>query len=268
MAASRVAAGRVDSLDSPVSERNLTMLSIIRRSVALVALFAASALAAATASAQGSGPNGILAPSGINPATGLGWADGDTYHLAFVTSSTRDALSTNINDYHAFVNAAADASILPGVPDAQWFVIGAIVTAPYSDAKYNAPVTAPVYNLNGELVATGYADLWDGSIVNPISHDENGVQIVGATPWTGATSNGTRPGGAGWLGSYKTHVGNTSDTDSGWIHDNVVHENPDPSYLPLYGLSEPLTLDIPPVAEPAGLGVLSLAALAMRKRRS
>jgi hypothetical protein len=45
----------------------------------------------------------ITLPSGLNP--------GDQYRLAFVTSSTRDALSTNIADYNNFVDALGDTAI-------------------------------------------------------------------------------------------------------------------------------------------------------------
>ena len=44
----------------------------------------------------------FYAPAGLSP--------GDTFHWVFVTSMTRDALSTEIQDYHDFVQAAANAS--------------------------------------------------------------------------------------------------------------------------------------------------------------
>ena len=44
---------------------------------------------------------GFMPPPGLSP--------GDTFHWAFVTSTTRDGISTDIGVYNAFVNTAADA---------------------------------------------------------------------------------------------------------------------------------------------------------------
>ena len=50
---------------------------------------------------------------------------GDTYHLVFVTEGTRDATSTDIADYNAFVKAEAER---PGATTENlginWFAIG------------------------------------------------------------------------------------------------------------------------------------------------
>jgi hypothetical protein len=64
-------------------------------------LFLGIAAVAMTATSAISVP--ITLPSGLNP--------GDQYRLAFVTSSTRDALSTNIADYNNFVDALGDTAI-------------------------------------------------------------------------------------------------------------------------------------------------------------
>lgn len=41
---------------------------------------------------------------------------------------------------------------------------------------------ATLVNMNGQVVANGWADLWDGSIVNPINYDEDGVVVSTSTP--------------------------------------------------------------------------------------
>jgi hypothetical protein len=100
----------------------------------------------------------IFTPSGLNP--------GDTYQLVFVTSTSTTALSTDIADYNAFVQAAADAvwlgggTILDGV---QWSAIGSTDSV---NTRDNAVVSGPVYNLGDELVATSFAAMWDGSLHN------------------------------------------------------------------------------------------------------
>ena len=85
---------------------------------------------------------GIVAPSGINPDTGELWCGGDTYHLAFVTSTTDDLNpAQDIDAWNTYVNTVADTSTLTGVPDADWKVIGSSMAV---NARDNALVTAPV----------------------------------------------------------------------------------------------------------------------------
>ena len=57
-----------------------------------------------------------IVPTGLNA--------GDTYHLVFVTSTTRNATSTNIADYDAFVNNVADLASNAQLGDINWKVIG------------------------------------------------------------------------------------------------------------------------------------------------
>ena len=79
--------------------------------LALAVLFMLGAGAAAEAAVIGE--LGVLqdtADGGINPATGSAWVPGDQYRLAFYTSEKRDATSTDINDYNAFVQSVAASS--------------------------------------------------------------------------------------------------------------------------------------------------------------
>ncbi|HSP43785.1 MAG TPA: hypothetical protein VLO11_13000, partial [Luteolibacter sp.] len=52
----------------------------------------------------------VNANGGINPATGVAWAAGDTYRLVFVTSADTACDSTDIGTYNAFVQGLADAA--------------------------------------------------------------------------------------------------------------------------------------------------------------
>ncbi len=45
----------------------------------------------------------------LTQPTGL--PEGSQYRIVFVTTTTRNATSTNINDYNNFVNAAANANV-------------------------------------------------------------------------------------------------------------------------------------------------------------
>ncbi len=80
------------------------------------ACFASLAIASLSpASAQVAGQYGILdltANGGINPNTGLAWAEGDQYRLAFHTDGTIDATSDDPAVYDDFATAQANLSTL------------------------------------------------------------------------------------------------------------------------------------------------------------
>ena len=61
----------------------------------------------------------LAANGGINPNTGVAWAEGDKYRFMFISDGTRNASSASIADYNTFVQDAAIASAddpLPMVP--------------------------------------------------------------------------------------------------------------------------------------------------------
>ncbi len=101
-----------------------------------------------------------LIPDGIGP--------GDTFRLLFVTSGDRDATSTDIADYNAFVRGEAAA----GHPDIQQYkdhfrVLGSTEAVSarvntLTNPAVNGP-GEPIYWLNGPKVADDYADLYDGT---------------------------------------------------------------------------------------------------------
>ena len=83
----------------------------------------------------------IIIPPGLKP--------GDTYHLAFVTTGTTNALSPYVDTYNSFVTQQAS---LPGAVTqgygVNWY---AIASTPTVDARDNVPISGPVYLLNGLL---------------------------------------------------------------------------------------------------------------------
>jgi hypothetical protein len=137
-------------------------------------------------------------PSGLTP--------GSTYFLAFVTVGTSQATSTNIADYDNFVTQEANSISALVALGTTWKVIGSTTSV---DAKDHISLAGPVYNLNGELVATGAEDLWDGlGNLHPINVTQTG-NIYSRGVWTGTNPNGKHSvlGGLAVLESMNHLVG-------------------------------------------------------------
>jgi len=148
----------------------------------------------------------------------------DPYRLVFVTSAKTNALSANIADYNAFV-----ANVATGIPalnalGATWKCIGstAAVNANENTLTRTTDPSVPIYRLDGALVATNNADLWDGSIAVGISITESGNSLTTYT-WTGTTGDGTRwadhrlGSGTGWvLEGYS--MGTNAPLGDRWVY--------------------------------------------------
>ena len=200
----------------------------------------------------------IVVPPSLNP--------GDKYHLAFVSSTSRNALSSDIADYNAFVQSAADAAGFGITEGVTWYVLASTSAV---DARDNAVVGAatPVYLLNGTTkVADGFADFWDGSLDNVLNLKEDGVTSYGGGTrvFTGSDEIGGAKSSFGeWLGNG----GNTAAGDPTSIT-RYMDASGTPSgsaVLPFYALSQELTV----APEPGTMGLLGLAsgALLLRRRR-
>ncbi len=188
-------------------------------------------------------------PPGLSP--------GDTYQIVFVTQGTSGATSADIADYNAFVQSQAEIS---GALTENWGVLwNAIASTPTVDAHTNATVTAPVYLLDSALVATDYADLWDGSIQHAIDKDQMGGTWNDYV-WTGTLIDGqtAASGTEGALGgpSFRYALGGTYATDSEWIFAGGQISTSGSFIIPahFYAISEVLTV----VPEPTSFGTCAL----------
>lgn len=206
-----------------------------------------------------------------------GLSVGDKYHLAFVTSTIRDALSSDIDDYNAFVNAAADAvGIGPNdftsspIGAINWYAIASTATV---HARDNAMVSAPVYRLDDTLVATDFADMWDGALQNPLNLDETGSFRAGWLAWTGSLVDGfgspTDFLGPHFPEHFQCVTGHSSAyilvSPSLWIANFSTYSYHDYAF---YALSEELTV----IPEPSTLvlmscGLLGLLGICVKRRR-
>ena len=127
---------------------------MFKKMISIVAVAGLVLALATAAQADLVGQLGVLdeawfAANPTNPGTSAPWQAGDTYHLAFVTLGTRNGISADIGDYNTFVQGAADAAGIGVTESVTWKAIGSTATV---DAKDNAVVSAPVYNLGPELV--------------------------------------------------------------------------------------------------------------------
>jgi hypothetical protein len=221
--------------------------------IALATLGTASAVQAAI----------ITVPTGLNP--------GDQYRLVFLTSGTRNATSANIADYNTFVTnqvtptSALGLSLAANNLSPTWTVIGSTPTVnaktnTLTDPVANASTSVPIYLIDGNKVATGYSDLWDGQINIPINRTESDGYPAVFSVWTGSSTDGTASAGLS-LGSMFTTIGNSSLTSASWIGTSTPLFNS--TLYSMYGMSSVLTVpQAQPVPEPSGLiGYITLGSL-------
>jgi len=214
-----------------------------------------------------------------NNPDGNPWQAGDTYQLAFTTTTkTVGNLSTNIAAYDAIVQADAVAG---GVGSVTWKALGSTKTVA---ANAHAVVSGPVYNFATDLIAPDYADFWDTrdqgdgfGHSNIISHID-GTDPSGLT-WTGSDYNGNISTYYGmWLGgdghASKGMMGQASLTPA------KVFDQREQGYGFqgfVYGLSPELTVAStgggdPVIPEPSTfliwtLGLLGLIGFGRRRKR-
>lgn len=115
---------------------------------------------------------------------------GAPYRLAFVSCHTRDAVSTDIAEYNAFVQDHAGRYPTLAALATQWRVIGSTATV---DARANlgyADDDIPIYGLDGIRIADDYVDLFDGELQSPLSVSPAGnafeaptMAFTGSQPW-------------------------------------------------------------------------------------
>ena len=212
----------------------------------------------------------IVAPTGASAAivtTPTDLSHGDQYRLAFVSTTIRDATSTDIGDYNDHVQAAADA--IPALFDlgATWTAIGSTATIDARDNTGTNPSSAgvPIYLLNGMRIADTNSDLWDGSIDNAFNIFEDGSTIGSQTIWTGTGSTGIAFAGF-VLGdvSGSSATGRTIATDGTWVQ---ATNDDSTTGRRVFAISSELTVvPLPGAFILFGSGLVCLAVLRRRNR--
>ena len=200
------------------------------------------------------------------------------YHLVFVTDGTRDATSSNINDYNTFVTNQVTGSLQAteltnagfNLGTITWKAIGSTGSVAARDNTGTNPSSTgvPIYLIDGNRVANNNGDLWDGSILTPINRTQNDSPNIVSEVWTGTSNKGTADFS---LGSFPSDKGSSSVVDGRWIADGGGLPS---TSLRLYSMSSVLTVPTPAVSvpEPSSLlGYITLGGLmlgsAVRKAR-
>ena len=166
---------------------------------ACLALLAATALLALAAPAQAQ-TEMVPADWALKPAD---IAAGEQFRLMFVSSTTRDATSTDIADYNTFVSTRAAAGVTAMQTYADDFT--ALVSTESVNARTNTLTRAtdtdvPIYRARSgtvsanDRVADDYADFYDGTWpTSALGYDESGTLVnIGLLYfWTGMNVDGT-----------------------------------------------------------------------------
>ena len=188
--------------------------------------------------------NWPLIPTGLSP--------GSKFRLIFATSTTRDATSTDINDYNTFAQTAAAA----GHTDIRKYSSSfAVVGSTSSIHARDNTVTAftatnkgvPIYWLAGAKAADNYQDFYDGSWDDESNtKDESGntrsLALLANRPFTGTEHNGTEAftydGHSTALGAATVQLGTPNRDNSFQGPLSGSHIDPGSDSRPFYALSQ------------------------------
>lgn len=223
------------------------MFTKILKCVAVVLVLASSRIALADV---------MILPPGLMP--------GDQYRLAFV-SNAGDATSADIAVYNQLVTQQANTNAMLLNLNTTWRAVGSTLTVDARDNTDTNPtlnIGVPIYRLDGLIVASSNADLWDGAIANSISLNQNGAGQTGAV-WTGTATNGTGLNPF-QLGQSDTEYGFLTSTNSEWVAFDSDLSN---GALRMYAISGILTA----TPEPGSLLLAGLSACVLtiaRRRRN
>ena len=190
----------------------------------------------------------ILVPSGLG--------DGDSFRLLFISTSNRDASSSDIADYNTFIQNLVDTNGHDDIKahSATFRMLGSTEAVDARDNTGTTGTGVPIYWLGGAKVADDYADFYDGGWDEEATgRRETGASVSIGTDWkiwTGSAHDGTEAMNAagtssralGNAGNHWVMQGspNGSDSAHGPIASNTANRTGD-RYL--YGLSGVFTVD-------------------------
>jgi hypothetical protein len=228
--------------------------------------------------------SGTAAPTPITTVpTGL--SPGDTYRLAFRTSASSQAVSTDIAYYNAFADGMANTIAELRDLNTTWQAMASTATVDARDNVDSLP-GVPIYRVDDTKIFEDGPDIWDGGgawgdqPLVPLNVDEAGA-TAGGYAWNGSFQDGTarNTGGgdvAGPLGGapgLNPGVGDAGAVNWTWLGQASGNGSANPWYgtghsFPLYVVSGSITVPIP---EPGSFVLLLcgglVAGLIWRKRQ-
>ena len=148
-----------------------------------------------------------MAPADASAGNISPWGDvmTESYRIAFATSTTTHASSSDIGYYNTFVvDAAGSAGSIVDYLGVDWKVIGSVKGG--IDAKTNTDTSfgissanVPIYILDGTLLAAGNELLWNGTSEYKINRNQTGASdsegvFTGDTLFKGTVGGTLAPG--------------------------------------------------------------------------
>ena len=191
---------------------------------------------------------------------------GDQFRMMFVTSTTRDAVPTQIDDYNTWIQAQASA----GHADIQAYsssfrVVGSAAEA-YARDNTGTTYTSddkgvPIFWLGGDKFADDYEDFYDGTWYREaLMVNQNGTNVQAPSAvWTGSDHDGTEkldsslgvtPGVSRALGSPSPVYGQPNTDTSGYGPLSSPSNTANSSAYPFYGLSGVFQVSQPTTGRP------------------
>ncbi|MCA8978220.1 MAG: hypothetical protein KDC98_26065, partial [Planctomycetes bacterium] len=170
---------------------------------------------------------------------------GDQFRILFVTDSTRDATSSNINDYDDFVTA--DAQVVPALQlfQTDW---RAVASTPSVSARSHTGTTGsvgvPIYRPDGTRIANGYAHLWGtilATLLAPPNITATGAVTSASRVWTGTSAQGVSLGNQLGAVTGSSFAGEPGSTGLWHYFDSGAQG----ANRPLYGISDVITVPEP-----------------------
>jgi len=183
--------------------------------------------------------------------------EGDTYRIAFVTTGTTTAESSDIATYNTFVTNQANLQPELAALGTTWTAVGSTSAVDARDNTETNPFNAshadiPIFLLDGTKLVDSNADLWDGTIDNQfrVRRDGTIAPTTGGFQWTGTDDDGKSASGGfdqfalGTTNGSHVMVGNnfSSTGNNDWVEHFVDTKN---NTKFMYAISGELTVPSP-----------------------
>ena len=216
----------------------------------------------------------VLSVSGTASATLIesiaALEEGAMYRVLFATSTTTQAISSDIAFYNSFVSTAADSGSVTGSLGLSWKALASTAADNVQDhtgIQNSDDSLVTMFNTLGEVVAVSGEDLWDGGLNHAIGYDADGAAACLSFfcgTWTGFVDNGDTNGPLGTMSGV--NGGSHNRVNSTWAR--VFNDRRAEHYY-MYAVSSEVMKTSIVVTEPGTVILLSLglAGLAFARYR-